>query len=381
MDSTFHALTAVYTRLALAAALTLLAAVAALRGASASSERTPTAPVQDAQRNGSRSVPGDAQPLIKEIVWAPKETVIRRAKGGDNWPLTWGDDDALYSAYGDGNGFEPFIAQKLSLGVVKITGSPPDFRGVNLRSPTAEATGNDVRGHKASGMLMVDGVLYMLVRNVGNARIGWSLDRAATWAWADWKLTESFGAPTFINFGRNYEGARDDFVYIVSHDSGSAYIPSDGFVLARVPRARVRELAAWEYYAGRENGRPAWTRDVSGCAQILTAPGESHRCSVSYNAALGRYLLVNPVPTAASRDASGKVDTRFVGGLAIYESSEPWGPWTRVYYSQQWDVGPGETASFPPKWMSSDGGKLHLVFSGDDYFAVRQATLVLDARR
>jgi hypothetical protein len=70
-------------------------------------------------------------------------------------------------------------------------------------------------------------------------------------------------------------------------------------------------------------------------------------------------------------------DTRFVGGLAIYDAQQPWGPWTTVFLAEKWDIGPGETASFPPKWMSPDGRTVHLVFSGDDCFSVRQATFSL----
>jgi hypothetical protein len=44
-----------------------------------------------------------------------------------------------------------------------------------------------------------------------------------------------------------------------------------------------------------------------------------------------------------------------------------------------WDVGPGETASLPTKWMSADGKTVHLVFSGDDHFAVRKASLTAGA--
>jgi hypothetical protein len=46
-----------------------------------------------------------------------------------------------------------------------------------------------------------------------------------------------------------------------------------------------------------------------------------------------------------------------------------------VYFSEKWDVGPGESASFPTKWMSANGKSLYLVFSGDDNFALRKATL------
>ena len=42
-----------------------------------------------------------------------------------------------------------------------------------------------------------------------------------TWTWADWTFAE-FGHPSFVNFGCNYAEARDDYVYITSHDNGSA---------------------------------------------------------------------------------------------------------------------------------------------------------------
>ena len=70
---------------------------------------------------------------------------------------------------------------------------------------------------------------------------------------------------------------------------------------------------------------------------------------------------------------------RFRGGFGIYDAPEPWGPWTTVYFTEVWDVGPGETSSFPTKWMSGDGKTLYLVFSGEDSFSVRKATLALAA--
>ena len=35
--------------------------------------------------------------VILGIDWAPANTIVRRAKDGDNWPVTWADDDALYT--------------------------------------------------------------------------------------------------------------------------------------------------------------------------------------------------------------------------------------------------------------------------------------------
>ena len=53
--------------------------------------------------------------LIGSVQWAPKDEIVRMAEGCDNWPITWGDDDLLYTAYGDGWGFEPHVEHKLSL--------------------------------------------------------------------------------------------------------------------------------------------------------------------------------------------------------------------------------------------------------------------------
>ena len=87
--------------------------------------------------------------IIKAISWAPASTIIRQADGSDNWPITWGADNNLYTAYGDGWGFDPKIPDKLSLGFAVITGSPPAFSGVNYRSPTGEQTGDDICRRKA----------------------------------------------------------------------------------------------------------------------------------------------------------------------------------------------------------------------------------------
>ena len=314
--------------------------------------------------------------VITQIDWAAPETIIRQAKGSDNWPLTWADDDALYGAYGDGNGFEPFLPEKLSMGFARITGAPPHIIGTNLRTPSGETRGDGAAGRKASGMLCVNGVLYLWTRNAANAQLAWSNDHGATWTWATWRFTESFGCPSLLNFGRNYAGARDGFVYVYSPDSDSAYETADRLVLARVPLKRVREREAYEFFAGRAaNAQPRWTRELARREAVFAHPGNCYRTSVAYNAALKRYLLVQPLANEKSVNQRGVRDTRFNGGLAVYEAPEPWGPWTTAFFTAQWDVGPGDSASFPTKWMSADGRTLHLVFSGDDYFSVRQARL------
>ena len=315
--------------------------------------------------------PYPRSPIIREITWAPAPTIVRRAKGSDNWPLTWADDDALYTAYGDGQGFEPFGPEKLSLGLAKVTGSPPDFQGWNLRAQDGEFRGDGRAGRKASGLLMVDGVLYLLARNLGNARLAWSRDRGSSWTWADWKFATSFGCPTFLNFGRNYAGARDGFVYVYSPDTDSAYEAADRMVLARVPKERVAEQAAYEYFVALEgSGQPRWSRDLGQRGAVFVHRGNCYRGGITYHAALRRYLWCQILPHSTHPQGM-----RFQGGFGIYDAPEPWGPWTTAFYTEAWDVGPGESSSLPTKWMNADGRTVHLVFSGDDSFAVRRATL------
>ena len=302
--------------------------------------------------------------------FAPASSIVRKAKGCDNWPMTWADDDNQYTAYGDGWGFEPKVEKKLSMGIVKIVGSSDDFRGINIRTQSGERTGDGKAGPKASGMLMVDGVLYMLVRNTGNSQLAWSKDYGRTWTWSDWKITTSFGYPTFLNFGKNYAGARDGYVYVYSNDNNSAYVAADEMVLARVPKERITERRAYEFFKGlNANGQPLWTKDVAQRAGVFEHKGRCYRSGISYNAGLGRFLWCQVHPE--SIDSRGP---RFEGGFGIYESAEPWGPWRTVFFTEKWDVGPGETSSLPVFWMSEDGRECHLVFSGDDHFSVRKVT-------
>jgi CubicO group peptidase (beta-lactamase class C family) len=112
----------------------------------------------------SYSAPYPQSDKITSLTWAPASSVVRKAEGSDTFPMTWADDGNLYTSFADGRGFEPVVPDKLSMGFAKITGPATDFTGANIRSDD-EQYGDGSRGKKASGMLMVEGVLYMWVRN------------------------------------------------------------------------------------------------------------------------------------------------------------------------------------------------------------------------
>ena len=338
--------------------------------------------IEDLMIRPPAAPPYPPSPVIAVIEWAPTNRIIRAAPDGDNWPVTWADDDALYTTWGDGTGFEPKVEKKLSLGFARVIGRPDAFTGINVRSPT-EQLGQGRAGKKGWGMLCIEGVLYLWLghadSNGASAQLAWSHDHARTWTFAGWKFAE-LGLVGFVNFGQDYAGARDGFVYAYSHDGPRADTPADRFILMRAPKDKLASRESWWFFAARDAaGRPVWTRDIHKRGGVFQHPGACLRSAMTYCAPLKRYLWWQQLPQPPGTKDRG--DTRFSGGFAVYDAPEPWGPWTTAFFTKEWDVGPGEHGDFPAKWMSTGGQTLHLVFSGDDCFSIRQATLTLNPNR
>ena len=160
-----------------------------------------------------------------------------------------------------------------------------------------------------------------------------------------------------------------NFVYVYSPDVNTAYDPADRLVLARVPKERIRERDAYEFFMRVESNRDIiWSHDIVDRGAVFSNRGAVCRSHVTYSPALKRYLLIMIGPGN---------DTRFAGGFGVYDAPEPWGPWTTAFYTDAWGVGSGESASLPSKWLAADGRSAWLVFSGDDSFSIRRATLEL----
>jgi hypothetical protein len=317
-------------------------------------------------------------PIVGKILWAPTDTVIRKAAGSDNLPVTWADDDAIYITWGDGWGFEPKVPKKLSMGFARIIGGPDNFRGINIRS-AAEQYGGGRSGRKGWGLISVNGVLYLWMghadQNGGQSQLAWSVDHARTWIFADWKFSQ-FGLMGFVNFGKDNNQSRDNYVYSYSHDGPLADTPADSFILMRVPKNRITERQAWEFFERIDRtGQPVWTSDLERRGAVFQHTDGCLRSAMTYNTPLRRYLWWQQIP--APKGSTDRGDTRFEGGFGIYDAPEPWGPWSTAFYTEKWDVGPGEHGDFPAKWISEDGRELYLVFSGDDSFSIRKAKIVL----
>jgi hypothetical protein len=320
----------------------------------------------------SADAPNPPSPLIQRIEFGPKNQISRAAEGSDNWPVTWGDDDRLYTAYGDGFGFEPHVKHKLSLGLAAIVGEPPLFTGINLRTPSGEKTGDGPKGIKASGLLMADGILFMLVRNTDNngngARLVWSDDRGLQWQ-DGYAFHPEFGCPTFLNSGPNHIDAKDTYVYVYSQKGPNAYTTYDHVVLARAKKQELKDPRAWQFFTGVNvpNGA-SWSTDPEALAPVLTFEKHCFRLDAVYIESINRYLLL--------------MAHNYNSGWSIFDAPTPWGPWTTAFHTTRWDVPGVHGYRLPIKWFNHDNFSFYLLFSGlsaqgYDAFCLRKAQLIL----
>jgi CubicO group peptidase (beta-lactamase class C family) len=297
--------------------------------------------------------PYPASSTVREVSFAPESEIAITGEDSDNWPTTWADDGEQYTSYGDGYGFMPHTDKKLSLGFAKLIGDADGFRGINIRSDSGEAIGDGQKGAKSSGLVMIDSVLYMLVRNVNNSQLLWSEDGAKTWEWG-FRLETSFSCPAFVNYGRNYEGAPDEYAYIYSPDGSSAYESYDHVVLARVRKDRLRDREAYEFFQHRDrSGQAVWTSDIEQRGPVFTYPEHCYRLEAVYHAATRRYWLV--------------LAFNHEGGWGIFDAPSPWGPWTTVYFTPYWGLGRTHAYRIPTKWIKENGEELRVIFSGHKF--------------
>jgi hypothetical protein len=253
----------------------------------------------------------------------------------------------------------------VSLGIARVEGEADDHTGFNVwggESPEVPAT----FGGKSYGIISIDGVLYMWV-SPGSGPTGYdettlhrSDDHGRSWTPADWSFTraDELVLPTILQFGRDYDGARDGFVYAYAirlKDGSSLDVQVPGEIdLLRAPVDSLMDRDAWEFFTGLDGDTSTWDADIDAREPVFTDPaGVGWNVSVSYNAPLGRYVL------CTEHDASKE------GNLGIFDAPEPWGPWTTVGYYSDWEeLGATFFWNFSNKWLSADGLDFTLVFTG-----------------
>lgn len=327
-------------------------------------------------QNENRILPYPKSAVIQDVNF-DFTTHKRMAPGSDNFPTTWAADGNIYTAWGDGGGFGGTNSNgRVKLGVARVEGDADDYEGFNVWGGYEPESPAEFEG-KSYGILSVDGTLYMWVApqpnpHLAECRIASSTDFGRHWHRASWvfQFQEQLSIPTFLNFGQDYDGARDGYVYSYyihpMWGPGEAENTPYGFdvhkpgkiYLSRTPKNAVLVQSQYSFFAGLdEQGEPLWTGDRTQKQPVFEDEnGVGWNVSVSYNPGLQRYIL-----------CTEHTETH-AGRMGMFDAPEPWGPWTTVVYTENFGEGAVEVSAFYwnfcTKWLSDNGKHFTLLFTG-----------------
>jgi len=323
-----------------------------------------------------------------------ERSTYNTASDGDLWPSAWSDDGYLYSVNGDGKGFD-LDAPWSDIVVNKLAGHPDnnDLTGERVANGAAvgEVWGDPEKyNRKPTGMVSVDGVLYLAVQDLNKepgpnifndapaATILRSDDKGKTWTWnREAPMLDDYALTTimFLDYGRDGENNTfDDYVYAYGldynwRDSFADTVPDPTrLYLARMPKDGVQDLGTWQFYTGNLDGKARWSRpgDITARRPVLQDERRVYsetlfplqpsnmtvlsQGSVVYNKPLDRYIYTSW--------------TEYT--FEFYEAPTPWGPWKR-FLSKDFGVYPwfpehqgGYTTVIPSKFISGDGREMWL---------------------
>lgn len=91
-----------------------------------------------------------------------------------------------------------------------------------------------------------------------HSRLARSVDYMRTWDWSN-RSFEEFGHIALINYGNNYEGAKDGYVYKISHDNPSIYKQADQFIMIRVPKEQLMGRDSYKFFSEIKDSQPCWS--------------------------------------------------------------------------------------------------------------------------
>lgn len=346
--------------------------------ATASDDTLPATEERDAPSSAIAAPP--AGPFVGSAWVDDRSTYNFGGSDGDLWPSCWGDDDALYTANGDGKGLGPTFDDIV---VNRVLGAPPNLSGqVLARSGAVSKIWTAGRyNRKPTGMVCVDGAIYLAVQDLNTdfmdapaATISVSRDHGKTWQFDAAKpMFDNHVMTTlwFVDYGKNNANAPDNYVYAYALDQNwrfSSRVESPTKLwLARVPKDQIQNRAAWTYYAGNDaSGQPRFAASIADRAPVLEDATKVYQKpydpafasnmttlsqgGVVYDAPLHRYIYASW--------------TEFT--FELFEAPQPWGPWKkflrRDYGVYPWfgDLNGGYATTIPSKFLSADGTSMWL---------------------
>ena len=311
-----------------------------------------------------------------------RSTLVKAAPGSDQFGYTTAADGNIYVAWGDGGGFGGTNSLgRASLGVARLVGIPPSWTAINVWGGVNPLSSQPpTPGKTSNAVIAVDGAIYLYVIEQGvwtNNTLWKSGNSGLTWQNMGRMFNEpdsAFADPGIVQFGPDYEGARDRFIY--GYDER---FYADGLALFRVDKSKLENRANYEFFAGfDERGSPLWSADISRMQRVFVDPnGTKWGVTCTFDP----YLKCSLLAVRHNGDS---------GDWGLFDAPEPWGPWTTVGYGKEFPdwVGskdpngaskgrPAYLHNFPQKWMSEDGTTLWHCSDRGDQFNIMKVVLTL----
>jgi hypothetical protein len=319
----------------------------------------------------------------------------------DTWYPSWASDGNLYSPWTDGqtDGMRSSSGgRNATTGQAVMIGDDP----LNLKIKALGITKGDphpYQGRYPCGSLVYNGVWYYGTYCLGPA--GRVKHEGMTWNWPvlgpipgfrtstdygkTWTDTPhtpakplfpepakfmgplKIGSPKFVDFGKNMEHSPDGKAYLVGYGAEESdpkpryanlsWISGDQIYLTRVKPSikNINDESKYEYFAGFDKkGKPIWSYDFKEIKPLLEWNNNMGCVTITYNAPLKKYLMcvTDGWPTVAKMNSY------------ILESDKITGPWKLVTYMKEFGE-QGYFLNFPSKFISKDGLKLWLCYSGN----------------
>jgi len=362
--------------------------------------------------------------FFASLEWTGERVVCKDVNvRGDTYPVAWADDGELYVGVGDPNcavidgRFVTSVQMDAEtktkhypaicgMVVDKISGSGENF-SVSRVNDLPGFIGWGGHGPKPTGMVCVDGNLYMVAQNL----LGWkpprygnnsqhgsdatvlkSTDKGKSWdpdlnsllddfqkehfckeTW-DWGTGPEqrgsfkdfkpmfpgswFGGASFVQFGQNNGTAVDGYVYAVSSDH---WDNGSDMRLGRVPKDKVLDIGSWEFAVTDDGGMDvSWVSNLYKSKPVLAIDRHVSTPEMVYLPSAKKYLTV-----------TWGLHTDFYAThgseLTVLESDNPWGPFRLVHYDWMWYK---EEAGFycpriPLKWFDESTMTGHMLISGN----------------
>ncbi len=231
-------------------------------------------------------------------------------------------------------------------------------------------------------MVCVGDTMYLAVQDlaldfndVPAATILKSTDHGRTWTWDKREPMFSdhvFTTIWFADFGKGGALAPDGYVYAYGLDGNwrdsfdDTVADPQSVFMARVPKGKVQDRGAWEFYAGgNDRGKPSWTSKIAERKPVLTDQRRLYAQTYGTNASNLSVISQGGVTYLAKQKRYVYTSwTEYT--FEFFESPTPWGPW-RHFLSKDFGGYPWSTSKYggygvtiPSKFVQPDGQTMYV---------------------